>query len=254
MPASASTPQVPNWPTIIGFVLFHIGAVGGVLYLALGGFSWATLGLGFGWYLLSGFSITGGYHRLFSHRAYRSSRLLRWFYLFFGAAAFQTSVVSWCSDHRRHHAKSDQEEDPYSVTKGFWWAHMRWMLVKSTTGVEHEMVRDLESQRSIALQHRYYLPLALFTAFLVPGLIAMAWGDFLGGVLVAGALRLTVLLHATWCINSLAHTLGTRPYVDDLERPGMLHGAIVLSSHPRALRSLFGDSHLAQRKSVRLAE
>ena len=200
---------------MIGFVLFHLGAVAAVLYMALGGFSWATIGLAVVWYWLSGFSITGGYHRLFSHRAYRSSRPLRWFFLLFGAAAFQTSVLNWCSDHRRHHAHSDKEGDPYSVTQGFWWAHMKWMLVKNPVGMQRELVQDLEAQRSIELQHRYYLPLALFMAFLAPALIASLWGDFWGGLLVAGALRLTTLLHATWCINSLAHTIGRRPYDRD---------------------------------------
>ena len=211
---SSARPK-PNWVTIIGFAVFHLGAAAGVLYMALGGFHWATLGLAIGMYFLSGMSITGGYHRLFSHRAYSASRPLRWFYALFGAAAFQMSVLDWSSDHRRHHAAADGPDDPYSVTHGFWWAHMNWLLVKRDDVLRVDLVRDLQQHRSLVLQHRFYLPIGIFMSFVLPALIAWTWGDLLGGLLVAGALRVTVLLHATWCINSLAHTFGAKPYDRD---------------------------------------
>lgn len=208
----AATRSKPNWPFIIGFAIFHLASVAGILYLVLGGFAWPTLALAIAWYFLSGFSITGGYHRLFSHRAYQSSRLLRWFYVLFGAASFQMSAIDWSSDHRRHHAAADGPDDPYSVTKGFWWAHMNWLFVKRTNVTRLELVRDLTQHRSLMFQHKFFLPLAVFMGFLLPALIASLWGDFWGGLLIAGGLRLTALLHATWCINSLAHTFGAKPF------------------------------------------
>ena len=93
------------------------------------GISWMEISIFFVMYLLSGISITAGYHRLFSHRSHTASWPLRLFYAIFGAAAFQNSIINWCNDHRMHHLKTDTDEDPYSIIRGFFWAHMGWVMI-----------------------------------------------------------------------------------------------------------------------------
>ena len=183
----------------------------GVLYMVSVQFSWATSGLALGMFFLCSLSISGGYHRLYAHRAYRSSDIVRLLFLLFGAASFQASVLRWASDHRDHHAKTDLEDDPYNIKKGFWWAHMGWLLYKSPP-TDFANAKDLRRDPLVGFQDRHYLSLALAVGLLLPTLIAWAWGDPVGGLMVAGFLRLLVQDHSTFSINSLAHTIGRRPY------------------------------------------
>ena len=91
---------------------------------------WAIWAFALAYGFVVGLSITGGYHRLFSHRTYRASKIVRLFFLIFGAGAVQNSAIKWCSDHRRHHKCVDREDDPYNINKGFFWAHMGWIFFK----------------------------------------------------------------------------------------------------------------------------
>src|SRR5688572_478273 len=108
-----------EWLTVIGLSFIHLLALTGILYAIFVKFSRLTLTLSLLWACAFVLSITGGYHRLFSHRTYRCARLLKVFYLLFGAASLQNSALTWCSDHRRHHANVDDEADPYNIKKGF---------------------------------------------------------------------------------------------------------------------------------------
>jgi stearoyl-CoA desaturase (Delta-9 desaturase) len=174
-----------------------------------------TVALGVAWLLASGVSITGGYHRLFSHRSYRCSRIVAGLYLLFGAAALQNSALAWVSAHRRHHAHTDQDDDPYDARRGLWWSHVGWLL-QSACHVDYSNVKDLSQDPLVALQHRRYMPLAVVMAGVVPMLIAWAcWRDPIGGLLWAGCVRLVVQYHATFAINSVAHRFGSRPYSTD---------------------------------------
>lgn len=194
----------------IGFA--HLMAVAAIVYMAAVHFSWWTVGLGLLWFALCGMGITGGYHRLFAHKSYQASAPVRAFYLLFGAAAVQNSALKWSSDHRRHHAHVDGDGDPYSINEGFLWAHIGWVLRKNRFHPRVINVADLKADVLMRLQDRYYLPIAIFMGAILPGLIGLAWGDFLGAFLVAGFLRLVIEWHATFFVNSLAHTLGSQPY------------------------------------------
>jgi stearoyl-CoA desaturase (delta-9 desaturase) len=174
-------------------------------------FSWWTAGLGVFWLTLCMLSITAGYHRLFSHRTYGCSRLLRCFYLFFGAASGQASALSWSADHRKHHANTDGEEDPYNIRRGFWWAHIGWLLYRSPP-TDRARVKDLDGDPLIRFQDRHYLSILWVAGMLLPTLLGALWGDAAGALLVAGFLRLAIQYQATFSINSVAHTLGRRPY------------------------------------------
>lgn len=161
-----------------------------------------------------GLSITGGYHRLWAHRAYQAHWSLKIFYLLFGAMAFQNSVLIWASTHRIHHANVDDiDRDPYSINRGLWYAHIGWMLRDyPSAATDFSNARDLSDDRLVMLQHRHYLPLALFMNIGLPMLIGLAAGDVWGYLMIAGLLRLVVNHHVTFLINSLAHCWGRRPY------------------------------------------
>ncbi len=162
----------------------------------------------------NGMAITGGYHRLWAHRAYEAHWSLRVFYMLFGAMALQNSVMTWASMHRVHHRHVDDEDkDPYSIRRGLWYAHMGWMLRDHAAHeIDYSNARDLEKDPIVAFQHRYYLAIALGMNFGVPALLGLAFGDLWGFLLLGGLLRLVVSHHVTFFINSLAHWWGRRPY------------------------------------------
>ena len=179
------------------------------------GISWFEPVIFFFFYFASGLSITAGYHRLFSHRTHKGEWPLRLFYALFGAAAFQNSAIKWCSDHRRHHLKTDEDEDPYSVTDGFVWAHIGWVMVdQGDEIVEH--VEDLQADKILAWQDRHIFLIGFLVGIVLPGLVGFALlgniHGLLGGMIYGGFLRVVVVHHATFLINSAAHTRGTQPY------------------------------------------
>lgn len=206
----SSTAPRRDWTNTLFLTASHAMAVAAVVYLVFN-FSWLTVGLGVLWFVCCGMSITGGYHRLFSHRAYKAGWLLRAWYLFFGAASVQNSALRWCADHRVHHARTDTDEDPYNIGRGFWWAHVGWVLHKGQ-GRDMRLVKDLAADPLVRFQDRFYIPLAIVAGVLVPMGIASFWGDAIGALFVVGFLRLVVQWHATFAVNSFAHMLGTRPF------------------------------------------
>lgn len=164
----------------------------------------------------NGMSITSGYHRLWSHRAYEAHILVRVILMLFGTMAIQNSILVWSALHRRHHRHVDDPVlDPYSARRGLWFSHIGWMLHSYPSGVaDLAEVKDIERDAVVRFQHRYYLPLVLLTNFGIPVLIGIALHDVWGTVLLAGFLRLVVSHHFTFFINSLAHYWGSRPYSD----------------------------------------
>lgn len=199
------------WENILFLAGTHLAGLAGLAYLIFVAFSWTTVGLAALWFVLCMLSTTGGYHRLFAHRTYRGAASLRLFYLLFGAASGQASALNWASDHRAHHARTDTEDDPYNIRRGFWWAHMGWLFYR-TPPQDGRNVKDLLADPLIRFQDRHYLSLLLGVGFLIPTLVASLWGDAIGGFLVAGFLRLLLQYHSTFSINSVAHTIGRRPY------------------------------------------
>jgi stearoyl-CoA desaturase (delta-9 desaturase) len=162
-------------------------------------------------------SITGGYHRLWAHKSYDAHWSLKLVYLTFGTMALQNSVFIWASGHRTHHLNVDDvEKDPYSIKRGFWFAHIGWMLREYKSGKpDFANIPDLRRDPLLAFQHRFYLPLALATNFGLPLLAGWLVRDVWGTFILAGVLRLVVSHHVTFFINSLAHMWGSRPYTDE---------------------------------------
>ena len=205
-----------NWITssfLIGTAALTVTAV--PLYLWKFGVDWFQFALFAAMFAASGFSISLGYHRLFSHIAFKAAWPVRLFTLIFGAGAFENSVLMWSSEHRRHHKHVDHDDDPYDITKGFFYAHMGWLLFKMSPQPPYDNVPDLKRDRLVMWQHRYIHLIAVIVAFFLPAVIGWLWNGAvgaLGGFLIAGVARVTVLQHCTFLINSACHTLGRQPY------------------------------------------
>ncbi|TFK37131.1 hypothetical protein BDQ12DRAFT_222818 [Crucibulum laeve] len=171
------------------------------------------------YYIFSMLGITAGYHRLWSHRSYNASIFLQYFLLFGGTSAVQGSCYWWARSHRSHHRHTDTDLDPYDANRGFLWTHIGWMIFKSELRTGPADISDLRKDPVIQWQHRNYFLLVVIFGYALPSLVpGIIWGDWLGGFCFAGALRLTVAHHSTFCINSIAHWLGSTPY-DDVKSP-----------------------------------
>jgi stearoyl-CoA desaturase (Delta-9 desaturase) len=164
---------------------------------------------------ITGLSVTTGYHRLYSHTSYKTNPIVEGVLLFFATMAAQGSALRWAFEHRLHHAYVDTDRDPYSIKKGFWYAHFFWLLEKPKE-IDQKVVADLLRNPLIRFQHRYYGLLMFLTNGLAVVLVGWFFGDYLGAFLFAWLVRLFFLHHFTWFINSLAHTWGARPYCDEL--------------------------------------
>lgn len=159
-------------------------------------------------------SITAGYHRLWSHSAYRAHPLLRIIFALGGACALQNDCITWASDHRRHHLHADDNDrDPYSARRGFWYSHFGWMIRDyPVTRSDLGNVRDLEKDPILIWQRKHYLALVLLMNIGLPVLLGWLHGDIWGSLLLVGFLRLVLSQHFTYLINSAAHFWGRQTY------------------------------------------
>jgi stearoyl-CoA desaturase (delta-9 desaturase) len=179
------------------------------------GLSWFQVALFLTFFVVTGLSITVGYHRLYSHLTFKASWPVRLGTLIFGAAAFENSALRWAADHRAHHKHVDGEEDPYDISQGFFHAHIGWMLYNGKPEAPLDAVKDLQNDRLLQWQHRYYLLISIVAGFILPALIGWCWGGpltALGSFLIAGVARIVFVNHMTFLINSLSHTWGKQPY------------------------------------------
>jgi stearoyl-CoA desaturase (Delta-9 desaturase) len=202
-----------NWVTAPFLLLTPLAAiVWAPIHVSRHGLDPSALALAAFFVVATGFAITAGYHRHFSHGAYECRRFLKVFYLLFGAAAFQHSLLNWASDHRRHHRSLDDEGDPYDIHRGFFFAHIGWMLVEDGRPQDLSNVEDLAADPWVRFQHDHYVPVATAMCFGLPLAIGFAAGNPWGYLLWAGLVRMVLVHHSTFLVNSLAHTLGKRPY------------------------------------------
>ncbi|NND43876.1 MAG: acyl-CoA desaturase [Xanthomonadales bacterium] len=207
-----------NWTVSIVLGLSFLVTLTVVPWYALSvGFSgWAWLCFGL-FLVLNGVGIGSGYNRLWSHRAYRARTPQKLFLPIFGGMAMQNSILVWCARHRIHHRDvDDNDSDPYSIGRGFWFAHIGWMLRDYESGrIDYSVVPDLQRDPVVAWQHRNYWTLVWATNLGLPLLAGWLTGEWLGMFLLAGVARLTVNHHVTFFVNSLAHIWGRQPYTDE---------------------------------------
>ncbi len=168
-------------------------------------------------YILTGLSICAGYHRYYSHKSYECAWPVQLFYAVFGAMAMQNSILSWCAGHRRHHAYAESDWDPYSIQRGFWWAHIIWIFNDNSATVKSDNVRELQKDPIVAWQHRWYKFIGLAAGLGIPA--RWDWigvfGNPLAGLLWGGFLRIVLVHHSTFSVNSLAHRFGSKAYDDE---------------------------------------
>jgi len=184
-------------------------------YIANYGIHWMELFAFFSLYMMTGFGITAGYHRYFSHLSYQAHWSVRLLHLVFGAGAMENSALKWCRDHRLHHQKVDTPDDPYNINESFYFAHMGWIFYKAPLDRDFTCAPDLMRDPLVRWQDKYYLPLAVFVCFAIPTLLGALVGRPFGGFVIGGLLRVVIVQHLTFCINSLAHYFGSRPYSID---------------------------------------
>ncbi|KAJ6640796.1 Acyl-CoA Delta-9 desaturase [Pseudolycoriella hygida] len=205
------------WRSIIIFTYTHIAAVYG-LWLMLTAAKFYTFTFAIALYLASGWGITAGAHRLWAHRSYKAKLPLRVLLTVFNTIAFQDSVIQWARDHRVHHKYSETDADPHNATRGFFFSHIGWLLCRKHPDVIEKGkgldLSDLTSDPVLAFQKKHYLILMPLACFILPTIIPMyCWNEtFWNAFFVAAMFRWTIVLNATWLVNSAAHLWGSRPY------------------------------------------
>jgi stearoyl-CoA desaturase (Delta-9 desaturase) len=201
-----------DWTVTLFILGYHILFLIGVpIYLMNYSVSWQMWATSFALLYGAGMCVTAGYHRLYSHSTYKTNRWVEVFLLFFASVATQGSALKWSYDHRRHHAFVDTDEDPYSIKKGFWFAHILW-LFRKTKPIEKRVVADLYRNPLVMFQHKYFGACMVVSNLIVTLAIGYALNDYFGAFMISWLTRLFFLHHFTWFINSLAHTWGTRPF------------------------------------------
>ncbi|PAW63901.1 MAG: acyl-CoA desaturase [Verrucomicrobiia bacterium Tous-C2TDCM] len=205
-----------NWTTSSFLIVtFFTALIATPLYIAHFGIDFFQIALFVFFFIATGMSITLGYHRLFAHKSFKAGRTVKLTTLLFGAAAFEDSALDWASDHREHHKHVDDEhDDPYSISKGFFWAHMGWIFFKLYPRPLAN-VGDLKKDPLVMWQHRHHRALGFAVGMILPAVIGFLYGGWesaLGAFLIAGVARLVCVQHCTFFINSLCHTIGKRPY------------------------------------------
>ncbi|KAJ8462305.1 hypothetical protein ONZ45_g17983 [Pleurotus djamor] len=195
------------WSNASFFVLVHIGAAFGVYYYPVSATPSQTLWLTFAIWQLATFGITVGYHRLWSHRSFEAGLGVRTVLAVLGTMGFQGSVKRYTDD---------PVHDPYSATRGMFYAHMGWIFFKPNYERMAWVDRsDLEADEVVRLQHKYYVPLALISGFILPAIIGRRWNDAVGAFVWAGLVSRLMIWHCIFLVNSLAHYDGLQPYTDE---------------------------------------
>jgi stearoyl-CoA desaturase (delta-9 desaturase) len=201
------------WNNVAFIVLLPLLAIpAAVVYVAQHGVTAWELGVGLLGWAISGLGITAGYHRLFAHRAWKAAAPVRIALAIAGGMAAQNSVIAWASDHRRHHRGTDTDADPYNAHEGLWYSHVGWILREGVAGDVYDDVPDLHADRFLRFQHRHWFAVCVLgnLALLAP----FAWlsGRPGGVLLLAGVIRVILVQHCTFTINSLSHWWGTQPW------------------------------------------
>lgn len=171
-------------------------------------------------YSIGVLGVTAGYHRLWCHQSYKASRGLEWLLMIFGTTSGQGTALWWCKGHRTHHRNEDKLADPYSIARGFWYAHVGWLLWEPPVETQKELdkttVGDLEANPILRIQTRLYLPMFIMFSVLLPMAVAAIWNDAYNAFW-SSIIRIVLLLHATWSVNSFAHIGGNKPYKQILQ-------------------------------------
>ncbi|HEY3008885.1 MAG TPA: acyl-CoA desaturase [Micromonosporaceae bacterium] len=229
------------------FVIIPFVALLAAIPVAWGwGLSWIDVAIFVVFYNIAGFGVTVGFHRYLTHGSFKAKRWVRVMLTVAGSLAIEGAPTQWVADHRRHHQYSDLEGDPHSpwrygssvwgLTKGLWFAHMGWLFHREMSN-RARFAPDLVADKDIRRVDRLF-PLLVVLSVLTPaaigGLVTLSWQGALSAFFWAGLVRISLLHHVTWSINSVCHVVGERPFE-------MREGDKAANFWPLALLS-FGES------------
>ncbi|KAI8521645.1 stearoyl-CoA desaturase 5-like [Branchiostoma floridae x Branchiostoma belcheri] len=202
------------WRNVVIMSLLHLGAIYGLVLLP-----WAhvyTLLWAVFCYCLSALGVTAGAHRLWAHRSYKARLPLRIFLAIVNCMSLQNDIYDWSRDHRVHHKYSETPADPHNAKRGFFFAHIGWLLVRKHPDViakgKQIDLSDVLNDPVVKVQRKLYAPTALLMCFVVPTLVPRLWGESLVSAFFSAVLRYVLALNATWFVNSAAHMWGNKPY------------------------------------------
>lgn len=208
------TPRVFDFRNAILFgVLTPVTLIGLPTFAYFYDYTWVDWSLFAALYVVTGLGITVGYHRLLAHRSFTCPDWVKAALLVAGGWALENSVLKWAADHIRHHARCDQEDDPYNAKLGFWHSHCGW-LFRIDPHRDEKYASRLKQDRIVMWQHKYYLPIVLSGLALpfIVGFLYKGWVGGLGCFLLAGVGRTFFVLNSTFCINSICHLWGGQPH------------------------------------------
>ncbi|MCX5741471.1 MAG: acyl-CoA desaturase [Proteobacteria bacterium] len=206
----------PRWRENAPFFALHAVAIGGAIMV---GWSWAAFAWFAGSYAVRMFAITGGLHRYFSHRTFKTGRVFQFVLAFLAMSTAQQGPLWWAAHHRRHHKESDTPNDLHSPRqRGFYWSHVGWILSSRHRATDYAKIKDFAKYPELVFLNRHDMAFVVgygALTMLVGGPIGFVWGFMMS---------IVVTWHATFCINSLAHVLGRRRYdtSDDSRNNGVL--------------------------------
>ena len=227
--------------TLVVIVVPLLGLVAAPFFLWGWGFSWTDMGLLLGMYLVSALGITVGFHRLFVHRSFETYSGVKFAFAVMGSLAVEGSLFRWVALHRQHHQHSDMPDDPHTphhrgrgvlgVLLGGWHAHIGW-LFEAVPPDLNAYVKDLTKSRELRIANALW-PLWVVLGLLIPALIGgLVKGSWLGvwtGLIWGGLVRILLVHHVTWSVNSACHLWGLRPYrSEDESRNNVIFGILAL--------------------------
>jgi stearoyl-CoA desaturase (delta-9 desaturase) len=242
-PEAAPEPatRTVRWVTFFAIVVPLLGVIAAPFFLWGWGFHWTDLGLLVGMYFLTALGITVGFHRLFVHRSFETYTWIQFILAVLGSMAVQGPLLNWVAMHRRHHQFSDTPEDPHSphhegqgvlgLLRGFWHAHIGWFFEAEPPDLDR-YVKDLSAipaLRAASALFLLWVALGLVIPAVVGGLLTQSWVGVWTGLIWGGLVRIFLVHHVTWSVNSACHLWGWRPFrSDDESRNNFLFGVLAL--------------------------
>jgi stearoyl-CoA desaturase (delta-9 desaturase) len=210
---------------LVGVLLPFLGLLAAIILLWNELVDWSDLIVMGVMYVVTGFGVTLGFHRLLTHRSFQTFKPVEYALAAIGSMSVQGPVMAWVADHRKHHAHTDQDGDPHSphghgggvrgALKGLWYAHMGWLFDRAGQAEARRYARDLHEDRGMQLINRLF-PAWVLLGLVLPAALGFALDGTLAGAatgaLWGGAVRIFVLHHMTWSINSVCHFFGRRRF------------------------------------------
>jgi stearoyl-CoA desaturase (delta-9 desaturase) len=226
---------------ICAVVIPFVGLVGTIVALWGWGFTWTHLFVMLAMYLGTGFGVTIGYHRLFTHKSFETSRVMQAIFAVLGSMAVEGPVFKWVAQHRMHHQHSDEEHDPHSphlhghgfvgLIKGLWHSHVGWLFVKDYCNLS-KYIPDLMASRAltwISKTFTVWVVIGLLLPTVLCGLFTVSWYGALLGFIWGGLARIFLVHHITWSINSVCHLWGSQDYRShDESRNNVVFGVLAM--------------------------